>query len=132
MSQDSKKIGTSAKELVLLFYDKTGLKFTNKDIMIAIKNAKNLLNVGYTYDEIKDNATFDNPIKNPPEKGIYSFGFIVYEINKVLALLKAKNKKIQTTQAIDKNKFSDYGLSQVSNRDKMKPREVKVDTSIFD
>ena len=65
MSQDSKKIGTSAKELVLLFYDKTGLKFTNKDIMIAIKNAKNLLNVGYTYDEIKDNATFDNPIKNP-------------------------------------------------------------------
>ena len=69
---------------------------------------------------------------NPPEKGIYSFGFIVYEINKVLALLKAKNKKIQTTQAIDKNKFSDYGLSQVSNRDKMKPREVKVDTSIFD
>ena len=51
---------------------------------------------------------------------------------KVLALLKAKNKKIQATQAIDKNKFSDYGLSEVSNRDKIKPREVKVDTSIFD
>ena len=130
MSQDSKKIGTSAKELVLLFYDKTGLKFTNKDIMIAIKNAKNLLNAGYTYDEIKD--TIEYCVANPPEKGIYSFGFIVYEINKVLALLKAKNKKIQATQAIDKNKFSDYGLSETSNRDKMKPREVKVDTSIFD
>ena len=92
MSQDSKKIGTSAKELVLLFYDKTGLKFTNKDIMIAIKNAKNLLNVGYTYDEIKD--TIEYCVANPPEKGIYSFGFIVYEINKVLALLKAKNKTL--------------------------------------
>ena len=97
MSQDSKKIGTSAKELVLLFYDKTGLKFTNKDIMIAIKNAKNLLNVGYTYDEIKD--TIEYCVANPPEKGIYSFGFIVYEINKVLALLKAKNIKLQQTQA---------------------------------
>lgn len=130
MSQDNKKIGTSAKELVLLFYEKTGLKFTNKDIMIAVKNAKNLLSVGYTYDEIK--STIEYCVANPPEKGIYSFGFIVYEINKVLALLKAKNIKLQQTQAIDKNKFSDYGLSEVSNRDKMKPRETKIDTSIFD
>ena len=53
MSQD-KKIGTSAKELVLFFYEKTGLRFTNKEIMISVKNAKNLLKVGYTYDEIKD------------------------------------------------------------------------------
>ena len=57
MSQD-KKIGTSAKELVLLFYEKTGLRYTNKDIMIAIKNAKNLLNVGYTYEEIKNTIEY--------------------------------------------------------------------------
>ena len=50
----NKSIGTSAKELVLLFYDKTGLRFTNRDIMIAIKGAKSLLNAGYTYDEIKE------------------------------------------------------------------------------
>ena len=126
----NKKIGTSAKELVLLFYEKTGLRYTNKDIMIAVKNAKNLLSVGYTYDEIKN--TIEYCVANPPEKGIYSFGFIVYEINKVLALLKAKNIKLQQTQALDKNKFSDYGLSEVSNRDKIKQREVKIDTSIFD
>ena len=126
----NKTIGAQAKELVLLFYEKTGLKFTNKNIMVSVKNAKTLLNAGYTFDEIKD--TIEYCVANPPSKGIYSFGFIVYEINKVLALLKAKNKKIQATQAIDKNKFSDYGLSEVSNRDKMKPREVKVDTSIFD
>lgn len=129
MSQD-KKIGTSAKELVLLFYEKTGLRYTNKDIMIAVKNAKNLLNVGYTYDEIKN--TIEYCVANPPEKGIYSFGFIVYEINKVLAILNAKNKQIKDTQALDKNKFSNYGLQEVSNKDKMKPRETKIDTSIFD
>lgn len=129
MSQD-KKIGTSAKELVLLFYEKTGLRYTNKDIMIAVKNAKNLLNVGYTYDEIKN--TIEYCVENQPEKGIYSFGFIVHEINKVLAMLKAKNKQIKSTQALDKNKFSNYGLQEVSNKDKIKPRETKIDTSIFD
>lgn len=129
MSQD-KKIGTSAKELVLLFYEKTGLRYTNKDIMIAVKNAKNLLNVGYTYDEIKN--TIEYCVENQPEKGIYSFGFIVHEINKVTTMLKAKNKQIKSTQALDKNKFSNYGLQEVSNKDKIKPRETKIDTSIFD
>lgn len=129
MSQD-KKIGTSAKELVLLFYEKTGLRYTNKDIMIAIKNAKNLLNVGYTYEEIKN--TIEYCVDNPPKNGIYSFGFIVHEINKVVTLLKSKQKEVKTTQALDKNKFSNYGLEEVSNKDKIKPREVKIDTSIFD
>jgi hypothetical protein len=129
MKQD-KKIGTSAKELVLLFYEKTGLRYTNKDIMIAVKNAKNLLNVGYTYDEIKN--TIEYCVENQPEKGIYSFGFIVHEINKVTTMLKAKNKQIKNTQALDKNKFSNYGLQEVSNKDKIKPRETKIDTSIFD
>lgn len=129
MKQD-KKIGTSAKELVLLFYEKTGLRYTNKDIMIAVKNAKNLLNVGYTYDEIKN--TIEYCVENQPEKGIYSFGFIVHEINKVTTMLKAKNKQIKITQALDKNKFSNYGLQEVSNKDKIKPRETKIDTSIFD
>lgn len=129
MSQD-KKIGTSAKELVLLFYEKTGLRYTNKDIMIAIKNAKNLLNVGYTYEEIKN--TIEYCVDNPPKNGIYSFGFIVHEISKVVTLLKSKQKEAKNTQALDKNKFSNYGLEEVSNKDKIKPREVKIDTSIFD
>lgn len=129
MSQD-KKIGTSAKELVLLFYEKTGLRYTNKDIMIAIKNAKNLLNVGYTYEEIKN--TIEYCVDNPPKNGIYSFGFIVHEISKVVTLLKSKQKEAKITQALDKNKFSNYGLEEVSNKDKIKPREAKIDTSIFD
>ena len=49
----NKTIGGQAKELVLLFYEKNELKFTNKDIMVSIKNAKRLLEAGYTYDEIK-------------------------------------------------------------------------------
>lgn len=126
----SKQIGTSAKELVLFFFNETGLRYTNKDIMIAVKNAKNLLTVGYTYDEIK--SVIEYCVKNPPEKGIYSFGFIVHEMNKVLAILKHKEKKEVITQSIDKNKFLDYGLGEVSNKDKMKQREIKVDTSIFD
>ena len=126
----NKKIGTSAKELVLLFYEKTGLRYTNKDIMIAVKNTKNLLNVGYTHDEIK--SVIEYCVDNPPEKGIYSFGFIIYEMNKVLAILKHKEKQQAITKTIDKNKFLDYGLEKVSNKDKIRERKLNIDTSIFD
>ena len=124
-----KQIGTSAKELVLLFFEKTGLKYTNKDIMIAVKNAKNLLNAGYTHEEIK--SVIEYCVKNQPEKGIYSFGYIIHEMNKVLTILKHKKKQEEITKSIDKNKFLDYGLEEVSNKDKMKQREIKIDTSIF-
>lgn len=127
---NEKKIGSQAKDLVLLFYDKTQLRFTNKDIMIAIKGAKSLLNSGYTFDEIKN--TIEYCVENQPPKGIYSFGFISNQINKVLAILKQKEKENIAMKSIDKSKFSNYGISEVSNKDKMKPREIKVDTSIFD
>ena len=125
----NKKIGTGAKELVLYFYEKTGLRYTNKDIMIAVKNAKNLLKVGYTYDEIK--SVIDYCIAHPPEKGIYSFGYILYEMNKVIAILNFNKKQQEKTEALKKESFSNYGLKEVSNRNKMKDREIKIDTSIF-
>lgn len=126
----SKNIGGQAKELVLLFYEKTGLKFLNKDIMIAVKKAKDLLNAGYTYDEIKD--TIEYCVENPPEKGIYSFGFIVHEINKVTTILKSKNKQIKREAAVDKSKFNDYGLGNVSNKDKIKVKKDESKINIFD
>lgn len=127
---ETKSIGGQAKELVLLFYDKTGLKFTNRDIMISIKSAKSLLNAGYTYDEVKQ--TIEYCVENQPERGIYSFGFISHEINKVLSIIKSKKKEEKRVEAIKKDIFSNYGLTKVSNKDKMKEREIKVDTSIFD
>lgn len=126
----SKTIGAQAKELVLLFYEKTGLKFLNKDIMIAVKKAKDLLNAGYTYDEIKD--TIEYCVENPPEKGIYSFGFIVHEINKVTTILKSRNKQIKRETAVDKTQFNDYGLSNVSNKDKIKVKKEESKINIFD
>lgn len=126
----AKKIGTSARELVLLFYEKTELRYTNRDIMIAVKNAKKLLEAGYTYDEVKD--TIEYCVAHPPQKGIYSFGYISYEINRVLTLLKHDKKAEERSKAVDVTKFNDYGLSSLGNQDKLKPREVKVDTSIFD
>lgn len=125
-----KSEGALAKELVLLFYEKTGLKFTNTDIMRAIRNTKSLMQAGYTFDEIKD--TIEYCVANPPEKGIYSFGFITYEIAKVTTILKSKKKQVVRETAVDTKKFNDYGLGTVSNKDKMKSREIKVDTSIFE
>ena len=126
---NNKKIGAQAKELVLLFYEKTGLKYTNKDIMIAVKNTKRLLEAGYTFDEIKN--TIEYCVANQPEKGIYSFGFIIHEIAKVTTMLKAKNVQIARETAIDKSKLNDYGLAKVSNRDKVKLKEKKESVSIF-
>lgn len=125
----TKNQGGQAKELVLLFYEKTGLRFLNRDIMIAVTGAKRLLQAGYTYDEIKD--TIEYCVANPPEKGIYSFGFISNQIGKVTTMLKAQNKKVAKTESFDKSKFNDYGLGTINNKDKIKPREIKVDTSIF-
>ena len=129
MNIKKKTQGTLAKELVFLFYERTGLKFTNHNIMVAIKNTKTLLNAGYTYDEIKD--TIEYCVANPPENGIYSFGFIVHEINKVTTLLKNQNKKIAKQTAIDKESFNNYGLQEVSNKDKIKLKENKEGISIF-
>lgn len=126
----NKTIGAQAKELVLLFYEKTGLKFTNKNIMVSVKNAKTLLNAGYTFDEIKD--TIEYCVANPPNKGIYSFGFIVHEINKVTTMLKTQNKKIAKDTAIDSSIFSDYGIKDVSNKDKIKPNKDVGEINIFD
>ena len=122
--------GALAKELVFIFYDRTGLKYTNKDIMIAVKNVKTLLKSGYTYDEIKD--TIEYCALNPPKQGIYSFGFIVSQINKVTTMFKNTNKKLADNKAIDKSKFKDYGLTNVSNRDKIKTKENETKINIFD
>lgn len=123
-------IGSQAKELVLLFYDKTKLKYTNQNIMVAVKNAKTLLETGYTFDEIKD--TINYCISNPPQKGIYSFGFIVHEINKVTTMLKSQGKKIVDDKAIDSSIFSNYGIQDVSNKEKVKSTKEFGEISIFD
>lgn len=123
-------IGAQAKELVLLFYEKTNLKYTNKNIMIAVKNAKTLLQAGYTFDEIRD--TINYCVANPPKKGIYSFGFIVHEINKVTTMLKTEGKKIAQDKAIDKSMFSNYGIQEVSNKDKIKPNKDTGNINIFE
>ena len=125
-----KTIGAQAKELVLLFYEKNELKFTNKDIMISVKNAKRLLEAGYTFDEIKD--TIEYCVKNPPPKGIYSFGFIVHEINKVTTILKSQRKQETKEKTIDSSVFSNYGITNVSNKDKIKPQKENGKISIFD
>ena len=127
---ENKSLGGQAKDLVLLFYELTGLRFTNRDIMRSIVSAKSLLNAGYTFDEVKD--TIEYCCENQPSRGIYSFGFISHEINKVLTILQQKKKEEITTKAIDKNIFSDYGITKISNKDKMKERDLKIDTSIFD
>ena len=126
---NKKSQGAQAKELMLLFYELTGLKFTNQNIMVAIRNTKTLMNAGYTYDEIRD--TIEYCVANQPEKGIYSFGFIVHEINKVTTLLKNQNKKIARQTAIDKEVFNNYGLQEVSNKDKVKIKDTKDSISIF-
>lgn len=126
----NKTIGAQAKELVLLFYEKNELKFTNKDIMISVKNAKRLLEAGYTFDEIKD--TIEYCVKNPPPKGIYSFGFIVHEINKVTTILKSQRKQEAKEKTIDSSIFSNYGITNVSNKDKIKPQKENGKINIFD
>lgn len=125
-----KSIGGQAKELAIRFYEKTGLKYTNRDIMVSVQNAKTLLKAGYTYDEIKN--TIDYCVDNPPPKGIYSFGFIVNQINKVTTLLKSKEKEMAKFEAVDKSKFNDYGLADIGNRNKVKLRTETKDINIFD
>jgi len=116
----NKTQGGQAKELILLFYELTGIKFTNRDIMINVKNAKNLLNT-FTYDEIENTIRYC--VANPPEKGIYSFGYISHNISTVVARLNNEKKKIEKETAMDKRDLKEYNLKK-DNTDLIK--------SIFD
>lgn len=123
----SKNIGGQAKELVLLFYELTNIKYTNRDIMINVRNVKKLLDV-FTYEEIENTIRYC--VANPPEKGIYSFGYISHNISSIVAKLNNEKKKIIKETAINKEDLKTYGLENVSNKNKVKIKE-KNNISIF-
>ena len=47
-------------------------------------------------------------------------------------MLKTQNKKIARDTAIDSSIFSDYGIKDVSNKDKIKPNKDVGEINIFD
>ena len=49
-----------------------------------------------------------------------------------LAIFIAQNKKIARDTAIDSSIFSDYGIKDVSNKDKIKPNKDVGEINIFD
>ena len=109
----NKTVGGQAKELVLLFYDLTGIKFTNRDIMLNVRNVKHLLET-FTYDEIEDTSRYC--VANPPDRGIYSFGYITYNISPIVAQLKNMKKKVMKETAIKESDLKEYDLNK-SNHD---------------
>lgn len=83
---------TIAKELAIYFFQKKEYNITDrKQFAITIKQAKYLLDKGYSEQQIKD--AIDYYTKQPPKKGFHSFGFLQYGIDYVIEKKKLEQQK---------------------------------------
>lgn len=117
-----------AKEAVLHFYSKLGKK-ADKKIGGYIKQAKALLE-DYSLEEIiyAMNKCFDNP----PPGGIYSFGFISYNIKKIIDPVRKDKaaKEVQSAEAANKDFGSLPGRSENSNKLKRFGNKKEIDWDV--
>ena len=77
---------TIAKEVAIYFYNKVGIKATPAMYARTIKQAKSLLEAGYTEEEIIYCLDFVVDIQ---KVDIYSLGYLSYSIAKIIKDLRA-------------------------------------------
>lgn len=84
---------TVAKDIALYFFKKKNWKITPSLIAITIKQAKTLLDAGFTEKEIK--MGIDYYIKYPPKDGLKSLGYLNVALNYALEQIKQKQELIK-------------------------------------
>ena len=111
--------GTVAKEIALYFFLVTEQRYTSAVIAKTINQAKQLLESGYTANEIK--KTIDYIVNNTSTK-MYSLGYINTCINKVLEDVKAKEKEEEIQRIIAQQKEDIIAIDKEVENDKPSER----------
>lgn len=102
---------TESQVIADYFYNAKNIKTTPAQYRLTLGQAKQLLDSGYSKDEIKD--SIDYLIENPPEKGFFSLGFLSYCINNVLSQIKKnETRKLET---IKEKEFKGFETVQISD-----------------
>lgn len=126
--------GTHAKDIALHFLRETGVERTTPAIIAkTISQAKNILNAGYTKEEVI--ITIDHVVN----KGVhmYSIGYVSHVINDVLKEIEEKRTKekaklvaqqLQEEQAKSRSEVASNDDS--TNRNKEKARRLSVQSRV--
>lgn len=122
----AKANGTHAKDIAIYFLDATTDKYTPAIVRKTIMQAKQLLETGYSKQEIID--TIDYIILRTPAV-MYSLGYVSSAINDVLRTLNIERKEAETRRIIEESKANyveedteevvEDVESQQRNRDKL-------------
>lgn len=72
MSLDEKQLKRDAKDLAFLFFNSFSVKYNNQLIAKTLVQAKSLLEMGYTKEDVENTIEYLAQIK----QDVYSFGFI--------------------------------------------------------
>ncbi len=123
-------IGKSAQNVAFSFFTKFQLKYTPTDIKRVMKNVKDLMNAGYTEEELLN--IIDYAFDNQPPSGIYSFGYIISIKDKALNEVRLKAEKLKREAQAQENRLQIKkieGLNKVSNADKLRNRKSKYENS---
>ena len=94
--------GTIAKDVALYFLDMTTDRYTSSIVAKTINQAKQLLEAGYTKEEIIsviDYITTKTSVK------MYSLGYVNHCINEVLNKINEENKAKQIREIIEQGKL---------------------------
>lgn len=89
MNSENNKL---AVDLAKYYFQETKQRTTKQLMLIAISQAKALLEDGFTHEEIKQGI--DYYVKNPPKKGFYSLGFLNYCLPEALKKIEAEKKRL--------------------------------------
>ena len=122
----AKANGTHAKDIAIYFLDATTDKYTPAIVRKTIMQAKQLLETGYSKQEIID--TIDYIILRTPAV-MYSLGYLSSAINDVLRTLKEERAAVEMRRLIEESKANyveedteevvEDVESQQRNRDKL-------------
>lgn len=117
---------TIAKDVASYFYQKTGIRGTPAMYAKTIKQAKSLLEAGYTEEEIIYCLDFVIDIK---KIDIYSLGYLSYTIANIIKEVRATNSQkvaSEVKQKMDNMSKEVLGDNEGLERNKQKAQNIGV------
>lgn len=124
------EINKQAVSIAQYFYNKTNKKPTVVLMKTTIGQAKNLLNTGFTMQDIEQGI--DWCVSHPPKNGFNSLGWLCYELNNILPKIKAKAIKdeLENNTPIAHN-TQDYVIQQHQVKNSQERVSDDFDFNIF-
>lgn len=107
---------TVAKDIAIYFFKSIEKNAEGKDYAVTIKQAKHLLDLGYSKEDVY--LAIDYYVENPPPSGFYSLGYLNKTMEKALVEKKLDKELIKLKEM--ENKQINRGEVNERNREKVR------------